>query len=165
VASDTNSAPLTLHPCVGSAGYVPSPAVVSCRWQQIPYRDLPSLMPVNNTPGPASNPASLDMACGMCDLIVEARLDRNDRTDTREVAQRPRTIQELLGDALIYQMLLMCRAPTMTICHHFITSCEVSPSGTPSSKVWTQQLPSSTYQALRSHLPRLWPLKTSGTSC
>jgi hypothetical protein len=60
------------------------------------------------------------------------------------------------------------KPPVTTICHHCITSGqrihEVYPRGTPSIKLWTQRLPSSTYQALRSHLPRLWPLRTSGTS-
>jgi hypothetical protein len=44
-------------------------------------------------------------------MVAEARLDRNDRTDAREVARRPWTIRERLGEALTDRILLLCRAP------------------------------------------------------
>jgi hypothetical protein len=89
--SDGVSIPLTMHACAGKPGYVPSPAVVNYRRDQLLYRDLPALMPVT-TPSPASDPALLDVARGMRDMVIEARLDRNDRNNAREVARRPQTV-------------------------------------------------------------------------
>jgi hypothetical protein len=60
------------------------------------YRDLPALIPVT-TRSPASDPALLDVARGMRDMVIEAHLDRNDRNDAREVARRPRTMRDRLG--------------------------------------------------------------------
>jgi hypothetical protein len=68
-------------------------------------------MPVNNIPDPVSDPVLLDMASDMRDMITETRLDRNDRTDAREVAHRPRTIQERIGDAFTDRTLILCLAP------------------------------------------------------
>jgi hypothetical protein len=42
-------------------------------------------------------------------MVAEARLDRNDRSDAREVARLPRTAIDRLGDALTDRLLLMCR--------------------------------------------------------
>jgi hypothetical protein len=108
--SDGVSIPLTMHTCVGKPGYVPSPAVVSYRRDQLLYHDLPALMPVTN-PIPASDPALSDVARGMRDMVTEARLDRNDRNDAREVARQPRTVRERLGESLTDRLLLLCRAP------------------------------------------------------
>jgi hypothetical protein len=102
-------APLTLHTCVGTAGYMPSPAVVGHRRLHTLYRDLPSLKPANAT-NPARNPVLLDVACGMRGMVTKARLDRNDQTDARWVALRPRTARECIIDALVDRLLLMCRA-------------------------------------------------------
>jgi hypothetical protein len=89
--SDGVSIPLTMHACAGKPGYVPSPAVVNYRRDQLLYRDLPALMPVTS-PSPASDPAMLDVARGMRDIVIEASLDRNDRNDDWEVARRPRNV-------------------------------------------------------------------------
>jgi hypothetical protein len=59
--SDGVSFPLTMHAYVGKPGYIPIPAVVNYRLDQLLYRDLPALMPVT-TPSPASDPALLDVA-------------------------------------------------------------------------------------------------------
>jgi hypothetical protein len=108
--SDGVSIPLTMHACAGKPGYVPSPAVVNYRRDQILYGDLPALMPVS-TPSPASDPALLGVARGMRDMVIEARLDPNDRNDAREVARRPRTVRDRLGEFLTDRLLLLCRAP------------------------------------------------------
>jgi hypothetical protein len=47
--SADNASPLTLQSCVGIAGCVPSPAVVSHRRQHVLYRDLPALVPAKAT--------------------------------------------------------------------------------------------------------------------
>jgi hypothetical protein len=108
--SATVAAPLTLQSRVGLEGYVPSPAVVSHRRQHLMYRDLPAPLP-QPSGGATSDPALLDVARGMQDMVAEARLDRNDRRDAREVARRPRTVRERLGEALTDRILLLCRAP------------------------------------------------------
>jgi hypothetical protein len=41
-------------------------------------------------------------------MVTEARLDRNDRSDAREVARLPRTARDCLGDSLTDHMLLVC---------------------------------------------------------
>jgi hypothetical protein len=73
------------------------------------YRNLPALKPANAT-NPASDPAFLDVAREMRDIVTEARLDRNDRSDAREATQRPRTARERLGEAITYRLLFLCRA-------------------------------------------------------
>jgi hypothetical protein len=88
---DGASIPLTMHAGVGKPGYVSSPAVVNYRRDQLLYRDLTALMPIA-TPIPASDLALFDVARGMRDMVIEARLDRHDRNDAREVARRPRTV-------------------------------------------------------------------------
>jgi hypothetical protein len=108
--SATVDALLTLQYRVGLEGYVPSPAVVSHHRQHLLYRDLPALLP--QLSGKAvSDPALLDVARGMQYMVAEARLDRNDRTDAREMARRPRTVRERLGGALTDRILLLCRSP------------------------------------------------------
>jgi hypothetical protein len=106
--SAENATSLTLLPCVGIAGYVPSPTVVSHRRQHLLYLDLPSLIPASAT-SPSSDPALVDVARGMSEMVTEARLDQNNRSDAREVARRPRTSRECLGNALTDRLLLMCR--------------------------------------------------------
>jgi hypothetical protein len=108
--SATVTAPLTLQTRVGLEGYVPSPVVVSHHRQHLLYRELPSLLPQLSGKS-SSDPALLDVARGMQDMVAEARLDRNDRTDDREMARRPRTVRERLGEALTDRILLLCRAP------------------------------------------------------
>jgi hypothetical protein len=103
---DGVSIPLTMHACAGKPGYVPSPVVVNYRRDQLLYRDLPALMPVT-TPSPASDPALLDVVRGMRDMVIEARLDRN---DAREVARRTRTMRDRLGESLTDRLLLLFRA-------------------------------------------------------
>jgi hypothetical protein len=106
--SADNASPLTHQPCVGISGYVPSPVVVSHRRQYFLYRDIPVLVPANATTA-SSDPSLVEVARGMRDMVAEARLDRNDRSDAREVAQLPRTARDCLGDALTDRLLLMCR--------------------------------------------------------
>jgi hypothetical protein len=89
---------------------VPSPAVVSHRRQHLLYHDLPALLPQLSGKA-ASDPTLLYVARGMQDMVAEARLDRNDRTDAREMARRPRTVRERLGEALTDRILLICRSP------------------------------------------------------
>jgi hypothetical protein len=108
--SATVDTPLTLQDRVGLEGYVPSPAVVSHRRQHLLYRDLPALLPQPSGKA-ASDPALLDVARGMQDMVAEAHLDRNDRTVAREMAHRPRTVRERLGEVLTNRILLLCRSP------------------------------------------------------
>jgi hypothetical protein len=72
--STENTTPLTLQPCVGIAGYVPGPAVVSHRRQHFLYRDLPALISASANTS-SSEPALVDVARGMRGMVTEERLD------------------------------------------------------------------------------------------
>jgi hypothetical protein len=150
--SAENATPPTLQPCVGIAGYVPSPAVVSHRQKHLLYRNLPSLIPASAT-SPYSDPALVDVARGMHNMVTEARLDRNNRSDAREVARHPRTARERLGDAFTDCLLLMCRTDDdddlSQVYHEWAARPLVYRNGTLCSRVWTLPRPSSTYRVLR----------------
>jgi hypothetical protein len=104
--SGEDAKPLTLQPCVGIPGCVPSPAVVSHRLQHLLKRDLPSVIPESET-SPSNDPALVDVSRDMRDMITEVRLDRNDRSDARGVLCRPHTSRERLGDALTDRPVLV----------------------------------------------------------
>jgi hypothetical protein len=101
------TSPYPLQPQVGMAGYTPGPAVFSHRREHILYRDLPGLLP--SALAAASEPALLDVARGVRDMVAESRVDRDDRAFSREVARRPRTVRERLADGTVERLLLMCR--------------------------------------------------------
>jgi hypothetical protein len=101
------TSPYPLQAQVGRAGYMPGPAVVSHRRTHILYRDLPGLLP--SALAAASDPALLDVARGVRDMVAESRADRDDRAFSRETARRPRTVRERLGDGIVDRLLLMCR--------------------------------------------------------
>jgi hypothetical protein len=103
-----NTTPLTLQPCVGITGYVPSPAVASHRRRHFLYRDLSTLIPSSSTTS-SSDPALVDVARGMRDMVTGVRLDQNDRSGGRKVARLPRTARDRLGESLTDRLLLMCR--------------------------------------------------------
>jgi hypothetical protein len=100
----------TLQPQAGLAGYVPGPMAMSYRREHVLYRDLPALRPGSVLPA-VSDPALVDVARGMRDMVVEARAERRDRLDHREKDRRARTIREKLGDAITDRLLLLCQAP------------------------------------------------------
>jgi hypothetical protein len=74
--------PWTLQPQAGLADYVPRPIVTSYRREHVLYRDLPALHPGSVLPA-VSNPALVDVARGMRDMVAEARAERHDRLDHR----------------------------------------------------------------------------------
>jgi hypothetical protein len=104
---EDNIPPLTLQPCVGIAGYVPSTRLVSHRRQNYLYRDLPGLIPASATTS-SSDPALVNVSRGMRDMVIEARLHRNERSDARDVTRLPRTARDSNDDALTDCMLMMC---------------------------------------------------------
>jgi hypothetical protein len=105
--TDAITSPYPLQQQVGMAAYMPGPAVVSHRREHILYRNLPGLLP--STLAAASDPALLDAARGVRDMVAKSRADRDDRSFSREVAQRPRTVRERLGDGIVDCLLIMCR--------------------------------------------------------
>jgi hypothetical protein len=44
-------------------------------------------------------------------MVIEAGLDRNDHNDAREVARRPWTVRDRLGESMTDRLLLLCRDP------------------------------------------------------
>jgi hypothetical protein len=42
-------------------------------------------------------------------IVAESRVDRDDIAFSREVAHRPRTVRERLGDVTVDRLLIMCR--------------------------------------------------------
>jgi hypothetical protein len=71
--SDEQDAPLTVYPQSGKPGYLPGPVAINYRREHILYQDLPSLCP--NTKRPvASDPALVDVARGIRDMVEESRV-------------------------------------------------------------------------------------------
>jgi hypothetical protein len=87
---------------------VPSPAVVSHRQQNLLYHELTALIPASVTAS-SSDPSLVDVSRGMCNMVTEAKVGRNNRSDAREVARLPRTARDHLGYSLTDSLLLMCR--------------------------------------------------------
>jgi hypothetical protein len=52
----------------------------------------------------------MDMARGVCDMVVKVRADRNDRAESRALAGLPRSVRERLGKAIVDRLLLCCRS-------------------------------------------------------
>jgi hypothetical protein len=105
--TDAITSPYPLRQQVGMAAYTPGPAVVSHRREHILYRDLPGLL--SSALAAASDPALLDVARGVRDMVADSRADWDDRAFSREVARRPRTVRERLGDGIADRLLLMYR--------------------------------------------------------
>jgi hypothetical protein len=101
--------PYSLQQQVGMVTYTPGPAVVSHCREHILYYDLPGLLP--SALAAASDPALLDVARGVRDMVAESRADLDNRAFSREVARRPRphNLRERLGDGIVDSLLLICR--------------------------------------------------------
>jgi hypothetical protein len=98
-----------LQPQSGNDGYVPGPMATSYRREHVLYHELSGLRP-GLTATTMSDPALVDVARGMKDMVAEARTDRNDRMNHREEDRRSRTVRENLGDTITDRLLLLCQA-------------------------------------------------------
>jgi hypothetical protein len=98
--------PILFQSQSGIAAYVPGPAVVSHRREHLLYRDLLCMLP--SATNAASDPALLDVARGVRDMVSESRAEQEDRANSRGVTRRPRTIRERLGDVIVDCLLLLC---------------------------------------------------------
>jgi hypothetical protein len=87
----------------GRAGYTPVPVSINYRRAHVLHRDLPFLCT-------SCDPALVDVARGMRDMVAEARAKRNDRLDNREESRRPKSVREKMGDTITDRLLLLCRA-------------------------------------------------------
>jgi hypothetical protein len=105
--TEERSEPYTLIPQLRTAGYIPGLEAISHRRETIIYRDLPALHPAVSRPT-SSDPALLDVARGMRDMVAEAHDERTARFDNWEEARRHRTIREKLGEAIVDRHLLLC---------------------------------------------------------
>jgi hypothetical protein len=102
--------PVTVWAQAGRSGYTPGPVAIINRRTQALYRDLPCLRPSAGPPSSPSDPALVDVAWGMRDMVIEARSERNARLDTREENRRPKSVREKMGDTITDRLLLLCRA-------------------------------------------------------
>jgi hypothetical protein len=102
---------LTVHSQAGKASHFPGPimAINHHQREHVLYRDLPALRPSALLPA-ASDPALIDVARGMRNMVAEARADRNDRADHRDASRRPKTTREKMGDRITNRLLDLCRA-------------------------------------------------------
>jgi hypothetical protein len=82
---------------------------INHRREHVLYRDLPALRPSALFTA-ASDPALIDMARGMHDMVAEARADRNDRADHQDASRRPKTRRKKMGDCITDRILVLCRA-------------------------------------------------------
>jgi hypothetical protein len=105
---ENRSTPLTVQQHLGKSGYVPGMAAISYRREHVLYRDLPGLRPVSG--GTLSDPALLDVARGVREMVSEARADRSDRVDSRALTRLPRPVRDRLGETIVDRLLLLCRA-------------------------------------------------------
>jgi hypothetical protein len=101
--------PLTVQAQAGKVSHSPGPMAIYHRREHVLYRDLPALRPSALLPA-ASDPALLDVAKGMRDMVVEARADRNDRADHWDASRRPKTTRDKMGDRITDRLLVLCRA-------------------------------------------------------
>jgi hypothetical protein len=97
--SEHHSTPLTVHQHLGKSGYVPGTAAISYRREHDLYRDLPGLRPARG--GTLSDPALLDVAHGVREMVAEARAESNDRLDLRAQAPIPRSVRDRLGETIV----------------------------------------------------------------
>jgi hypothetical protein len=108
--SSLQNEPWTLQAQAGKVGYVPGPMTTSYCPKHVLYHDLSGLRPGSLLPA-ASDPALIDVARGMRDMVAEARSEQNDHLESREEARRSRTAREKLGEAIADRLLLLCQAP------------------------------------------------------
>jgi hypothetical protein len=108
--TEDSEVPVTVWAHAGRTGYTPGPVAINYRRTQVLYRDLPGLRPSAGSPCSTSDPALIDVARGMRDMVMEARAERNARLDNREESRRPKSVREKMGDTITDQLLLLCRA-------------------------------------------------------
>jgi hypothetical protein len=107
--TEDDEAPLTVHAQSGKAGRLPGPVAIHYRREHSIYRDLPSLYPLA-THAATSDPTLIDVACGMRNMVAEARAARNYRADNRNESRKPKTFHEKIGDTITNRLLLLCRS-------------------------------------------------------
>jgi hypothetical protein len=108
--TDESEVPVTVWAQAGRSGYTPGPVAINYRRTQVLYRDLPCLRPSAGPPSNSSDPALVDVARGMRDMVMEARAERNVRIGTREENRHPKSVREKMGDTITDRLLLLCRA-------------------------------------------------------
>jgi hypothetical protein len=78
-------------------------------------------------------------------MVVEARLDRNDRTDAREMARRPQTVRERLGGPSPTASSCVVGRRTTNTFHPYTMNGPLVPvvylSATHCNRVWMQPQP------------------------
>jgi hypothetical protein len=108
--TEDSEVPLTVWAHAGRTGYTPGPVAINYRRTQVLYRDLPGLRPRAGSPSSTRDPALVDVARGMRDMVMEARAERNARLDNREESRRPKSVREKMGDTTTDRLLLLCHA-------------------------------------------------------
>jgi hypothetical protein len=71
---------------------------------------LPCLCQSSGPQSNISDPALINVARGMRDMVAAVRADRNDRLDNHEESRRPKAVQEKMGDTITDRLLVLCRA-------------------------------------------------------
>jgi hypothetical protein len=101
--------PLTLQEQAGHVAYMPSPATFSYQMETVLYHDLSLLCPVT-LDIPTSDPDLLDVACGVHDMVIEARSIWTEHSDVYADTHHPHTVREWLGEDTTDRLLLLCLA-------------------------------------------------------
>jgi hypothetical protein len=101
---------------------------INHRREHVLYQDLPELGSSAFLPA-TSNPALLDVARGMHDMVVEARAGRSDRADHRHATHVPETTREEMGDRIADRILAMCRATSDEDLTHLYQEWAARPRG------------------------------------
>jgi hypothetical protein len=108
--TEDSEVPVTVWDQAGRSGYTPGHVAINYRRTQVLYRDFPCLRPSAGPTSNPSDPALVDVARGMRDMVIEARTERNAQLDTREENCRPKSVQEKMRDTITDRLLLLYRA-------------------------------------------------------
>jgi hypothetical protein len=108
--ADDSEVQVTVWAHAVRSGYTRGPLSINYRRTHILYRDFPYLCPSSGPQSNSSDPALIDVARGMRDMVADARTERNYRLDNREESRRPKSIREKMGDTITDRLLLLCRA-------------------------------------------------------
>jgi hypothetical protein len=108
--AEDSEVPVTVWAHAGRAGYTPGPVANNYRRTHVLYRDLPYLCPSSGPLSSSSDPALVDVARGMHDMVAVARAEHNYRLDNREENRRPKSVREKMGDTITDRLLLLYRA-------------------------------------------------------
>jgi hypothetical protein len=90
--AEDSEVPVTVWAQAGSTGCTPGPVAINYRRTHVLYRVFPYMCRSSGPLSSSSDPALINVARRMRDMLAEARAERNDRLGNREESRRPKSI-------------------------------------------------------------------------